>query len=40
MQRVEPLSDLTVYLIVFGVVASMMLGKYILFKDDKKDDND
>lgn len=35
MVRAEPMSDLVVYAVVFGVVALMMVGKLLMFKDDK-----
>ena len=41
MIRQEPMADWIVYLMMAGIVFSMMLGKYYMFKDDsKKDEND
>ena len=38
MTRVEPMADWAVYLMMFGIVLSMMLGKYYMFKDDNTKD--
>ncbi len=35
MERALPPSDYVVYLVVIGVVAAMMLGKYLMAKWDK-----
>ncbi len=35
MVRAEPLSDLSVYILVISVVAAMVLGKYLMAKWDK-----
>jgi len=40
MTRVEPQPDWVIYLVVLGMVAAMMLGKYLMFKDDKKSEDD
>ncbi len=35
MERTPPPSDWIVYIVVIGVVAAMMVGKYLMFFDDK-----
>lgn len=40
MTRVEPHADWVIYLVVGGMVAMMMLGKYMMFKSDKKSKDD
>jgi len=41
MTRAEPMADWAVYLMMAGIVISMILGKYYMFKDDpKKEKND
>jgi len=35
-----PTSDWVVYAVVLGVVALMVLGKYMMFSDEKKENDD
>ena len=35
MDRPEPLADWVVYVVVLGVVAAMLVGKWLIFFNDK-----
>ena len=40
MTRVEPHADWVIYLVVTSMVALMVIGKYMMFKEDKKSEDD
>jgi len=39
MERPVPLSDWIVYLVVLGTVAAMLVGKWLMFFNDKKEES-
>lgn len=40
MERPEPLADWIVYAVVLGTVGAMLLGKWLMFFNDKKEESE